>query len=47
MHNKASLLMYKKNRSNFLMFNRVFNGPLSGTRTPDTLIKSQVLYQLS
>ena len=25
----------------------VLSGPPSGTRTPDTLIKSQVLYQLS
>ena len=29
------------------VFSRVFNGDSSGIRTPDTLIKSQVLYRLS
>ena len=44
-----SFILTKKLRKTFCfeVFRNLFNDEASGTRTPDNLIKSQVLYHLS
>ena len=46
--NNGFIMRFVKNKKEAAgYFQRLFLGDLSETRTPDTLIKSQVLYRLS